>query len=916
MSWNLIETGRAIRVLCVSLCAVVGILAVSSVCDAGTLVTEEKFEGSFSSYWYRAMNNYSYSGNFSTNYAVSPMRSYRFEVRDSDAPFEDGMRSELESQAEAPLLERTYNFSVYLPKGGTEDYANDKHNAGEVIIQWHNNPDPGEEWTRPPLALFTDTRSDGTGNYILQREWDEDPISTDEKIESENKLVEYDLGSLEGDKGRWVRWTFHVKWGWLSSQNPILEVYKDGVLIKNLNGLPNTTNDQKGVNQQFGMYKWAWNERDSDAGSILTKRVIYFDDVSVYDGWEPPTSTGAVSTPVFSPSAGAYSSTQSVAISSSTAGATIYYTTDGTTPTTSSSVYSSPVSVSSAKTIKAIGVKSGMTSSAVASAAYTIIFADTTLPSITISSPASNQTVNTSSITVSGTASDNVSLSKVEVSLNGGAYQLATGTTSWNKVLALAPGSNTITARATDTAGNTKTSSVTITYAPSVSTYALTVTSGTGTGSYQQGTPVTIIANAAIATKVFDKWTGDVSCVASVTSAITTIVMPAGNVTLTATYRDVPIASTPVFTWGGGVSSGMQIVAISSSTIGSDIYYTLDGTTPTVSSTLYTGPISISSDKTIKAIAVKGGYANSAVGSATCPTNPSQTFTLTVNSGTGTGNYAAGARITINANAPQAGKIFDRWTGDTAYLSSVAASSAILTMPDKSIVLTAAYKNQIVSYPTGTLVKLAASNKIYVMIDGKKKWIPTPQVFTQLGYKWTEIKVLTEQEFNSIPDYEDNLIRGVGDYKVYLVVNGIKRHIPNPQVFLDYGFSWNDIKDVDATIISEYKDAYLIREDGKEEVYYLNSQGVRKHIPTAEIFNSYNDKWEDVQIISSYEMSVYPLSNLIKLQGANDVYLIEGSVKRRIPNVSVFDKYRLNWQLIVSVNAAEFSWYKDGLMLQ
>jgi len=77
-------------------------------------------------------------------------------------------------------------------------------------------------------------------------------------------------------------------------------------------------------------------------------------------------------TPTFSPVAGTYSSSQSVTISDTTAGATIYYTTDGSTPTTSSSVYSAPITVSTTTTINAMAAATGFTNSAVASATYTI----------------------------------------------------------------------------------------------------------------------------------------------------------------------------------------------------------------------------------------------------------------------------------------------------------------------------------------------------------------------------------------------------------------------------------------------------------------------------------------------------------------------------------------------------------------
>jgi hypothetical protein len=85
----------------------------------------------------------------------------------------------------------------------------------------------------------------------------------------------------------------------------------------------------------------------------------------------------------------------------------------------------------------------------------------------------------------------------------------------------------------------------------------------------------------------------------------------------------------PTFSPGGGTYSTGQTVTISTATSGASIRYTVDGSTPTASSTLYSGPITVSSSRTVMAIGLKSGMTNSAVasavytigsGSATCPT--------------------------------------------------------------------------------------------------------------------------------------------------------------------------------------------------------------------------------------------------------------------------------------------------------
>lgn len=76
-------------------------------------------------------------------------------------------------------------------------------------------------------------------------------------------------------------------------------------------------------------------------------------------------------------------------------------------------------------------------------------------------------------------------------------------------------------------------------------------------------------------------------------------------------------AAAPTISPSGGTFSTTQSVTLSSATSTAQIYYTLDGSTPSKSSTLYTGPITISTDTTLNAIATATGYLQSSVSSAT-----------------------------------------------------------------------------------------------------------------------------------------------------------------------------------------------------------------------------------------------------------------------------------------------------------
>ncbi len=91
-------------------------------------------------------------------------------------------------------------------------------------------------------------------------------------------------------------------------------------------------------------------------------------------------------------------------------------------------------------------------------------------------------------------------------------------------------------------------------------------------------------------------------------------------------------AATPALQPNGGTfSTQFPSITISDATTGATIYYTVDGTTPTTASPVYSAAFTITSPTTVQAMAVATGYTNSLLASATYSVlTPSGTSVITI----------------------------------------------------------------------------------------------------------------------------------------------------------------------------------------------------------------------------------------------------------------------------------------------
>ncbi len=374
-------------------------------------------------------------------------------------------------------------------------------------------------------------------------------------------------------------------------------------------------------------------------GSGATQNVVSWSYVS------PAQQTAAA--PTFSPAAGPYTSAQSVTISDATAGTTIYYTTNGTAPTTSSTVYSGPVTVSASETLQAIAVETGYTNSPVASAAYTI---GAELPAPTFSPTAGTYTT-AQSVTISdataGTTlyyTTNGSTPTTSSTLYSGPVTVSASETL--EAIAVKTGySNSPAASAAYTITSTLPAP---TFTPPAGTYATsqTVTISDATA----GTTLYYTTNGTTPTTSSTLYSGPITV--STSETLEAIAVETGYTNSPAASAAYTITSTlpaPTFTPPAGTYATSQTVTISDATAGTTLYYTTNGTTPTTSSTLYSGPITVSASETLEAIAVKTGYTNSPAASAAYTINPSGTSYINYPSGGFTANSLSlnyGAAVT------------------------------------------------------------------------------------------------------------------------------------------------------------------------------------------------------------------------------------------------------------------------------
>jgi len=460
-----------------------------------------------------------------------------------------------------------------------------------------------------------------------------------------------------------------------------------------------------------------------------------------------------VPTPVFNPPPGNFSSAQSVAITTAWSGSTIYYTTDGSAPTTSSNKYAGLVSISATATLKAIATAPNLSNSAISSGLYTIV--QNAASSINFGTGftagamafVGRAKLNGGHLRVTdgGASEASAAWYPTQVNVRGFstdfAFQQTPGTNPLGDGLtfaiqgvgtsAVGPGGGGLGYGANLPGG---TPGIPKSVAVKFDLFSNSAEGNNSTGLYlngasptrpaiilgsgvnlqthdifaahmtYDGTTLTMtISDTTDSSKAFTtSWPVDIPGTVGANTAYVgftgatghyTAVQDISYWTYVSSASGFPSVAMPIINPTTGAYTSPQTVTITDSTSGSTIFYTLDGSQPTTSSTQYTGSFTVSATTTVKAIATAPNFNHSPTAMSVITVN-SQSAAATPVISPVTGTYPSPQTVTIT-DATSGSTIFytlngsQPTTSSTQYIGSFTVSTtttvkAIATAPNFS----------------------------------------------------------------------------------------------------------------------------------------------------------------------------------------------------------------------------------------
>jgi hypothetical protein len=219
--------------------------------------------------------------------------------------------------------------------------------------------------------------------------------------------------------------------------------------------------------------------------------------------------------------------------------------------------------------------------------------------------------------------------------------------------------------------------------------HTLTVIHGDGSGTYFEGDTANITADPAEPGMVFSGWElNGHGSITNATTADTLFTMSDTDATITAMYSDISRLTYSLATVNCHITdfSLLPLEGGETVTIRADFPAGKTFSRWEIEGLLYDGDLTNPADITfimpMNSVTVRAVF------------NDEQ-YLLTVRNGSGSGLYLAGDKVTIIADKPPAGQVFDYWTSDAGGLfGDVRSAGTSFTMPSAYVIVTAYYRDE------------------------------------------------------------------------------------------------------------------------------------------------------------------------------------------------------------------------------
>ncbi|OHA53390.1 MAG: hypothetical protein A2991_00080 [Candidatus Terrybacteria bacterium RIFCSPLOWO2_01_FULL_58_14] len=217
--------------------------------------------------------------------------------------------------------------------------------------------------------------------------------------------------------------------------------------------------------------------------------------------------------------------------------------------------------------------------------------------------------------------------------------------------------------------------------------------------------------------------------------------------------------------------------------------------------------------------------------------------------------------------------------------------------------------------PDGTLVKSPTRSRVYVIESGKRRPVPTADLFVARGYQWEAIQTIADRELALIrlgapvPYLDSALVKGSGQ-DVFVFEGGSLRHVTSAALFSALKYVWTSIRTLLDQDIEQYPkgepktfpDGTLVKSPAPR-VYRIEG-GARRAVLSAQLFSSLKFSWSEIKQLSDEELGRYPEGTalawpdgaLLRGEGQERVYLIQQGYRRWIQTAEAFREFGYRWQ--------------------